>query len=181
MPFALAMNAKTYLGMAALAAIATFAKQQEIPRASEASSLFVSPDIFEPAAFGTLFIVGLLLVTSTPRPSSAKSLALRLHSGCVVSYAGIAGGIAGWIVAVSLLHVVANGASQIPEALALGGLAVLLTVVPLWMYEQIQPIFAAYSSFRLSQRRGMFLLQAVGWAISCASVFGFLFWLVKAS
>lgn len=173
------MKTKTYLGMAALAAIATFAKQQNIPRANEAFSLLVSPEIFEPAAFGALFIVGLLLVTSTPRPSGAKSLALRLHSGSLVSFAGVAGSVAGWAVMVSLLHVVANGASQIPAAIALGGLAVLLTIAPLWMYEQVQPIFADYSSFRLSQRRGMFLLQAVGWATSCAAVFGFLSWLVK--
>lgn len=173
------MNTKTYFGMAVLAAIATFTKQQGMPRANEAFSLLVSPDVFEPAAFGALFLVGLLLVTSTPRPSRAKSHALRLHTGALVSFSGVAGSIAGWGVMVALLHVVANGVSQIPAALALGGLAVLLTVAPLWMYEQVQPIFAAYSSFRLSQRRGMFLLQAVGWITSCTAVFGFLSWLVK--
>ena len=179
MALGLSMKTKTYLGMAALAAIATFAKQQGILRANEAFSILVSPDIFEPAAFGALFVVGLLLVTSTPRPSCTKSLALRLHSVSLVSFSGVAGGIVGWGVMVSLLHVVANGATQIPAALVLGGLAVLLTVAPLWMYEQVHPIFAAYSSFRLSQRRGMFLLQSVGWIISCAAVFGFLSWLVK--
>ena len=174
------MRTNTYLGMAVLAAAATLAKQQDIPRANEAFSVLVSPDIFEPVAFGALFVVGLLLVTSTPRPSGAKTLVLRLHSGALVSFAGVAGGIAGWGVMASLLHVIANGAPQIPAALAVGGLAVLLTVAPLWMYEQVQPIFSAYSSFRVSQRRGMLLLQAAGCAISCAAVFGFISWLFNA-
>ena len=44
------MKTKTYFGMTALAAAATLAKQQGIPRANEAFSFLVSPGIFEPAA-----------------------------------------------------------------------------------------------------------------------------------
>jgi len=173
------MKTKTYLGTAALAAIATLAKQQGVPRANEAFSFLVSPEIFGPAAFGALFVVGLMLIASTPRTSGAKSLALCLHTGSLISFSGLAGGIAGWGVMASFLHVAAYGASQIPPALALGGFAVLLTAAPLWMYEQVQPIFATYLSFRISQRRGMLLLQAIGWITSCAAALCFLSWLVK--
>jgi len=124
------MKTKTYLGTAALAAIATLAKQQGIPRANEAFSFLVSPEIFGPAAFGALFVVGLMLIASTPRPSGAKSLALCLHTGSLISFSGLAGGIAGWGVMASFLHVAAYGASQIPPALALGGFAGLLTAAP---------------------------------------------------
>jgi hypothetical protein len=80
---------------------------------------------------------------------------------------------------VSFLHVVEGGISQIPAAMAVGGFGVLLTIAPLWLYEQVQPIFSEYSSFRLSQRRGMLLLQVIGWAISLAAIFDFLSWLIK--
>lgn len=174
------MKTNAYFSMAVFGAIATYAKQQSIPRANEAFSLLVSPEIFEPAAFGTLFVVGLMLVACTPSPSGAKSLVLLLHAIMTTSFAGVAGGIAGWGVMVSLLHVVSNGAFQIPAALALGGLSITLTATPLWLYEQVQPVFAAYSSFRLSQRRGMCLLQAIGWVISCSAALGFLSWLFRS-
>jgi hypothetical protein len=89
------MTTKAYFSMAALAGAATFAKQQGVPRAREAFSFAVSPEIFEPAAFCAMFIVGLLLICSTPRPSGTKSLVLFLHSGFFTFFSGVAGGVAG--------------------------------------------------------------------------------------
>ena len=133
------MKTKIYIVTASLSALATFAKQQGFHRANEAFSILVSPDLLELRSSGLLFVMGLMLIACAPRPSAAKTIALRLHSGAIVSFAAFAGGIAGWFVMESVLHVVNNGVTQVPVALAVSCFAILLTAVPLWAYELIQP------------------------------------------
>jgi len=85
------MGIMAYFSAALMAAIATAWKGFGLPRADDAFSMAVSPGSFEPAAFGFMLVIGLLLVSCTPRPSLFKRWVMAFHRIAFTMFSGVAG------------------------------------------------------------------------------------------
>ena len=173
----ISMPKKTYFVVAALASVAIFAKEYAFPKADVAVSAYISPDSFEPASYGVIFVAGLLLMSATHRLSVVRELIRGLHDWTIAGFTAVAGGVAGWVVAESIFHVLRAGTAQLIPTIMIAATGVLFTLLPLFLDAQAQSIHASYSSFRLAPRRGPRSLWLIGLLFCGVAVVGMVLWL----
>lgn len=168
---------RAYPVFAAMAAAATLAKEWGVVRSGVVVEYVVSKDVFAPWVYILLFMAGLLLVASMPRPSVVKAVVRRFSPCVLMVYAGVAGGIAGWGVTLCALHVVSGGATQWSLAFSSGVLVFVMTAAPLWIYAQAWSVYDEYSAWRMSPRRAWLWVRLTGWVIVGMAVWGAYDWL----
>lgn len=168
---------KTYLTLAVTAAVATLAKENNVVRSSAFSDYVIPKDVFTPHVYAILFMAGLLLVASTPRPSFFKAIAQRFSPYILATYAGVGGGIFGWGVTLCTLEVISSGVSQWLHPFASGLLVFVITAAPLWIHAQAQSVHDKHSAWHIAPRPPWSrLTRLAGWGIAGITIWGSYDW-----